>query len=243
VGTDHDGNGLPDNEGQDQTFDLWGLYGTTAYTSSIYLAALLACERMAETMRDQRFAEECRDRFARGTRTFERELWNGRYFGEPCTLSQLNGQWYAGLLGLGRIVDRAKTQSAIAHILRLNSAHSRFGLVNSVHADGRLDVSNTHARNIWAGMNHAFLALCVMEGVPLARVMKEEEKLWNNFAQGQKSPWNQPDMIDSATGRYLFGDWYYRNMAIWSIPIAHALRDRRTAAALRTLRAVGKGKR
>ncbi len=246
VGTDHDGNGLPDNEGQDQTFDLWGLYGTNAYTSSIYLAALLACERMAETVHDLRFAEECRDRFARGTRSFERELWNGVSFGDPCTLSQLNGQWYAGLLGLGHIVDRVKARCAIARILRLNSEHSRFGLVNSVHADGRLDVSNAHARNIWAGMNHAFLSLCLMEGVPLKRVMKEEEKLWNNFTRVQKSPWNQPDMIDAESGRYLFGDWYYRNMAIWSIPIAYARRDRRTAVALQALRSAGaavKGKR
>jgi uncharacterized protein (DUF608 family) len=239
VGTDFDGNGLPDNEGQDQTFDLWGLYGTNAYTSSIYLAALLACERMAERARDLRFAEECRGRFALGSRSFERELWNGRFFGETCSLSQLNGQWYADLLGLGPIVERAKVRTAIAEILRLNSRHSRHGLVNSVHPDGRPDVSNTHARNIWAGMNHAFLALCLMEGVPLARVMREEEKLWRNFSRVQKSPWNQPDMIDSATGKYLFGDFYYRNMAIWSIPIAAARRDARVARALAVIRSLG----
>ncbi len=236
LSTDHDGNGLPDNEGADQTFDLWGFYGTNAYTSSIFLAALLACERMAGLFGDRAFARRSRACFDRGSASFERELWNGRYFGEFCTLSQLNGQWYASLLGLGYIADPRKVRKALATVLRWNGVHSRHGMVNSVTPDGRLDHSNDHAKNVWAGMNYAFLSLCLSEGFPRTKVLRQARKLWDNAARRQKSPWNQPDTVDSVTGRYVFGDFYYRNMAIWSIPIMAALRDGRTARTLRFLR-------
>jgi len=36
--TDTNDDYLPDNEGQDQTFDLWEFRGTNSYTSSIFLA-------------------------------------------------------------------------------------------------------------------------------------------------------------------------------------------------------------
>ncbi|HTL70293.1 MAG TPA: GH116 family glycosyl hydrolase [Candidatus Eisenbacteria bacterium] len=234
--TDHDGNGLPDNEGADQTFDLWGFFGTNAYTSSIYLAALLATERIAQRLNDAAYARQCRSDFTRGSASFERELWNGRFFGEYCALSQLNGQWYANLLRLGPIVERAKIKKALAAVLRYNSAHSNYGMVNSVLPDGRLDRSNDHSKNIWSGMNYAFMALCISEGFPVAKVLGQARKLWDNVTRVQKNPWNQPDTIDSLTGRYVFGDSYYRNMSIWSIPLARALTDRRTATVLRTLK-------
>ncbi|HBG44630.1 MAG TPA: hypothetical protein DDX03_09055, partial [Firmicutes bacterium] len=38
--TDQDGDGLPENEGMDSTFDNWIMSGVTPYTGSLYLAAL-----------------------------------------------------------------------------------------------------------------------------------------------------------------------------------------------------------
>ncbi len=237
--TDRDGNGLPDNEGADHTFDLWYFYGTNAYTSGIYLAALLACERMARLAGDRAFAAGCRDLFVKGSQSFEKELWNGDYFGETCSLSQLNGQWYADLLGLGAIADEAKIRKALVSILKRNARHSRFGMINSVSADGRPDATNPHSKNIWCGMNYAFASLALMRGLPVNNLLNEIYKLWDNVARVQKSPWNQPDMIDARTGRFLFGDSYYRNMAIWSIPIALSMKDKKTARILRSLKSIG----
>lgn len=236
---DRDGNGLPENEGQDQTFDLWAFYGTHAYTSGIFLAALLACRKMALFTGDKRLAGYYEGCFRKASRSFERELWNGKFFGQDCTLFQLNGQWYADLLGLGSIADDVKIKKALGLILRTNARHSRFGMVNSVRADGRLDLSNEHSRNIWAGMNYAFISLCLLRGFSLRNLLKEALKLWGNVALIQKSPWNQPDTVDSKTGRFVFGDSYYRNMAIWAIPIALAMKDAKTARVLRSLRRAG----
>ncbi len=233
---DFDGNGLPDHEGADQTFDLWEFYGANAYTSSLFLAALRACIRMARLLRDRAFADDCENYFIKGSLSFERELWNGQYFGDFCALSQLNGQWYADLLNLGPIVDKSKIKKAIAYILKNNRGHSSFGMVNSIFKDGRLDTTNDHSKNIWSGMNYAFISLCLMEGFPLRNLLKEAHKIWDNIASVQKSPWNQPDTIDSQTGEFVFGDSYYRNMAIWSIPIAYAMQNKRTAMILNSLR-------
>jgi non-lysosomal glucosylceramidase len=238
IANDRDGNGLPDHEGADQTFDLWEFRGANAYTATLYLAALLAGEKMARETGDRVFALECSRRFMKGRASFERELWNGEYFGETCALSQLNGQWMADLLGLGDLADARKVRRALECIGRKNAGHSPYGLVNSVLASGRLDGSNNHSKNIWFGMNYAWVSLCLMRGFSLKKVLKPAHQLWDNVIRRQKNPWNQPDMIDSKTGRYVFGDAYYRNMAIWAIPIAYAKRDKRTAAILASLKAI-----
>ncbi|MBI3316285.1 MAG: hypothetical protein HYZ87_04855 [Candidatus Omnitrophica bacterium] len=236
--TDRDGNGLPDHEGQDQTFDLWEFYGTNAYTSGLFLAALQASIRMAERVGDKGFAQRCRGWFAKGSVSFESELWNGKYFGGVCSLAQLNGQWYTDLLGLEPIADRKKVRKALGSILKINTGHSLFGMVNSAHPNGLLDTSNSHARNIWPGMNYAFVSLCLMEGFSLKVLLNEVHKIWDNVTRVQKSPWNQPDMIDSTTGKFLFGDFYYRNMALWSIPIGYAMKNTKTARTLRYLKSL-----
>ena len=233
---DRDGNGLPDHEGADQTFDLWDFEGANPYTASLYLAALLAGARMARETGDRSFGAECERRFLKGRSSFESELWNGEYFGKTCALSQLNGQWYADLLGLGDIVDPKMIRCSLDSILNKNSKYSRYGLVNSVLPDNRLDTSNDHARNIWFGMNYAWISLCLMRGFSLNKVLKPAYELWDNVVRRQRNPWNQPDMIDSKTGRYVFGDTYYRNMAIWAVPIAYAKRDKKTARILSMLR-------
>ncbi len=241
---DRDANGLPDHGGADQTFDLWSFYGAHSYTASLFLAALLAAQKMAERLGDRSTELRYRAAFEKGRASFEKEIWNGNYFGSraSCTLAQLNGQWYADLLGLGSIADNAKIRKALTFILSRNSRPSAYGMVNSVSADGRLDTSNDHSKNIWAGMNYAFVSLCLMRGFALAPLLKEVHKIWDNVTRVQKSPWNQPDTIDSKTGRYVFGDFYYRNMAIWSIPIAYSMRDLKTARLLRAIRAASKSK-
>jgi len=233
---DFDRNGLPDHEGVDHTFDLWEFRGTNAYTSGIFLAALLACERMGGLMKDASFSRTCRASFEKGKDSFNRELWNGKFFGQTCSLSQLDGQWMADLLGLGLISEREKIQKAIRHILRHHTRHSDFGMVNSTLADGRLDESNDHSKNVWLGTTYAFVGLGVSQGFALSNLLKQACKVWDNIANIRKSPWNQPDMMDAKTGQFLFGDFYYRNMAIWAIPIAYAARDKKTAAVLRSLK-------
>ena len=187
-------------------------------------------------MKDNAFAQKSDKAFVVGRQSFERELWNGEYFGDVCSLSQLNGQWYAYLLGLGPTLDPFKIKKSVQNIFKRNRGYSQFGMVNSTLVNRKLDHSNNHAANIWIGMNYAFLSLGIYEGLPLSDLLKEGYKVWDNVSRLQKSPWNLPDMINAKTGEYMFGDYYYRNMAIWSIPIAYAAQNKRTAAVLTALR-------
>ena len=139
-------------------------------------------------------------------------------------------------LGLGEIADRHRIRTALANVLRRNGRPSRFGMVNSTLPDGSLDATNDHAKNVWAGMNYAFISLCLMNGFPAKNLLKEARKIWDNACRMQKNPWSLPDTIDAKTGRYVFGDSYYRNMAIWSIPLALAKKDLRVSKILNRLK-------
>ena len=242
--TDANGDGLPDNEGADQTFDNWSFHGTNSYTSSIYLASLLACERMAQAAGDAEFADECRAAFARGQRTFELQLWNGRFYRavatEPaCTVGQLNGQWYAHLLGLGYILPPAHISSAVRAMLDINSSASEYGAVNSVFPDGSADRTNSHSGNVWPGETYALAALAIYEGFA-DEGLRLARRTWSNIAHRIRNPWDQPDVIDALTGEYGFGDHYMRNMGIWAPAFALAEHDCRVERALCALSRSGR---
>ena len=231
---DRDGNGLPDNEGKDQTYDLWDFYGTNSYSSGIYLASLLAAIKMANITGDKAFARKCGDYFEKGKNSFEKELWNGSYYiaGKSpdktytaCTAGQLNGQWYAHLLDLGYILPEKRVKKAVRTILDLNGKKSRFGIVNSVYPDGKIDNSSYHAENIWAGETYAVCALAVYEGFR-DEAMDIARRTWENFARKRYNVWAQPDVVFAGDGSLGDGELYVRNMSLWTIPFALAKRDK-----------------
>ena len=235
---------LPDNEGQDQTFDMWNFYSTNSYTAGIFLAALLACTKMAAITNDKRMEKKYKEWFKKGKANFEKKLWNNKYFAnyvcdekgceESCTSAQLNGQWYAHMLGLGYIADKKKVKKAIKTILRLNRGKSRYGLINAIYPDGSVNRSSMHSKNVFPGMSYAFASLCIFEGfkkegLDLAR------RIWENFAYNIKTPWNQPDVVNATTGKGLFGDYYMRSMDIWSIFLALAKTDPKLRKTLKAI--------
>lgn len=233
--TDKDGNGLPDNEGKDQTYDLWDFYGTSSYTSSIFLASLLACMKMAEKIGDKKFYDKCKNYFERGRASFEEELWTGSYYiagkstdkiYNACIASQLNGQWYAHLLGLGYIVDESRVKTACKTIIKLNGSVSKYGVVNSVYPDGTIDRSSYHAENVWSGECYAFASLAVYEGF-VKEGLDLAKKTWINFVDNAKNVWYQPDVVFAKDGAMGDGELYVRNLALWTIPFALARHDKK----------------
>ncbi len=246
--SDRDGDGLPENEGADQTFDMWRFRGVNVYTAGVVLAGLLAYRRMAALLGRRRDAEQIDQWFQRATSAFVGRLWNGRYFVacagdqgqyDACMTAQLVGQWAAHLLHLGYIADSAKVRTAVRTILARNATASRFGAPNALLPNGRVDPSSRHAQTIWPGQCYALSALAIYEGfategLALAR------RTWDTFARYHRNPWNQPDVLFPDDGRYGFGDGYMRSMAIWSIPLALAVRRPQVASVLRRLCALAR---
>lgn len=242
--TDRNHDGLPDNEGADSTYDLWPFYGASAYTSSIFLAALRATERLARLMGDRTFAQVCQRWFRHGARSFEDKLWTGSYYlaaqqddgsaYDACIAGQLNGQWYAHLLGLGYLCPQEHVRKAVQTMLALNGQASPFGAVNAVFPGGRVDTSSFHAKNIWAGETYVLCALAIYEGLA-EEALVLAQKMWRTFAEHTKNIWSQPDVINAKDGSLGDGELYPRNVAMWAIPFALARTDARVRAMLTAL--------
>lgn len=234
IAADKNNDYLPDNEGQDTTFDLWPFYGASAYASSLFLAALLAIIKMAHIKKDKKTQVKYSQWLLKARENFEKKLWHSPYFicynnatvnDESCTLAQLMGQWYASMLDLGHIVDKGKIKRTIAAIFSLNANFSEYGIVNSMSKDKKIDLSNPHAKNFFIGVTYAFCALAIYEGFT-KEALALARKIWDNLANIQRNPWNQPDTVDSQNGKYLFGDHYTRPLSIWAIPLALSKKEK-----------------
>ena len=239
---DKDVDGLPENEGYDTTFDTWGFKGASSYNAGIFLASLLAFRNIAEILNDNKAAQRCMTWFAKGRKSFEQKLWNGKFYitakskkkkYDSCMVAQLAGQWYAHLLGLGYMFPQDRIKSAIKWIFKLNT--SAYGATNSIFQNGKKDFQSYHSQNIWPGVCYSFAALAIYEGF-VKEGLNLTKKVWNTLSVKNKSPWNQPDVIIAKDGSFGFGDYYMRNSVIWAVLLALAKKDKKVARGLENIR-------
>ena len=131
-------------------------FGKVAWLSSLYLAALRACEEMARDVGDHDFAVKTRDIFQRGRRNLDRQLFNGEYYyqipdrqhahsvgsHDGCEVDQVFGQSWAFQVGLGRILDEKNVRHALASLWRVQFRPRRWSVpagtsARTVVRDGR----------------------------------------------------------------------------------------------------------
>ena len=112
---DTNGDKLPNDWGHTNAYDTGlELYGTTAYTSGMWLASLLAGINIANVLGDAAQASTWQSWFDVASPNYESQLWNeanGFYVQYnngsqllECHDGQLNGQWYADTMKLGWIL-------------------------------------------------------------------------------------------------------------------------------------------
>ena len=103
-------------------------FGKVAWLSSMYVAALLAGEKMAEEMGDRAFAEQARKIAEAGSRNIDAQLFNGEYYIQipaadhrkavgsynGCEIDQVLGQSWAFQVGLGRVLPVENTRKALS---------------------------------------------------------------------------------------------------------------------------------
>ncbi len=109
-------------------------YGPVAWLSGLYLAALRACQKMAQEMPDDDFAHECQTIVDVGVPNFVKLLFDGEYFinrpdakrpdainsGSGCEIDQVFGQSWAFQVGLGRLLPQKETRSALQALWKYN---------------------------------------------------------------------------------------------------------------------------
>ncbi|MHC4672348.1 MAG: GH116 family glycosyl hydrolase, partial [Planctomycetota bacterium] len=138
---------------QHNTYDI-SFYGANTMIGSLYLAALRAGEEMALKMRDDEFAQTCRNIFESGRILTVDKLFDGEYFiqkvdrqkypkfqyNDGCLSDHLIGQGWAHQVGLGYIYPREYVLKALRSVWKYNWApdvgpHTRVHQPEIVFAD------------------------------------------------------------------------------------------------------------
>jgi non-lysosomal glucosylceramidase len=174
---DTDGDGLIENGGfPDQTYDDWIATGESAYSGSLYLAALKATAKMAGALHESTKSDAYTALFSKAQAAFQKKLWNGSYYNyavkgeqtDAIQAEQLAGQWYADLTGLGEIVPMAQSKSALKkvydfNVMKFNGGEA--GAINGIGAHGELLHHNPQVEEVWVGATFAVASQMIAEGL------------------------------------------------------------------------------
>jgi uncharacterized protein (DUF608 family) len=130
---DKNKDGMEDTPMENTLDALWS--GEISWIVGLCIAGVAAGEKMAEEMNDNEFAQVCREYVEKGRKNMEQFLFNGEYFihrPDPavgkkgvgsyntCHIDQVYGQSWAWQVGLGRVLDKEKTMSALHALWKYN---------------------------------------------------------------------------------------------------------------------------
>lgn len=236
---DTNGDGLIENGGfPDQTYDNWIARGESAYSGSLYLAALRATTEIARKLGDDKSAQAYDEHFRRAQSAFIKHLWNGSYFNydvgseykSDIMAEQLAGQWYANLTGLGDLVPPNMRRSALQRVFDYNVMkfqNGMMGAVNGIAADGSLLHENEQVEEVWTGTTFGVASHMLSEGMR-EQAFKTAEGVYNVVWKDRGYFFRTPEAYDSR-GFYR-ASMYMRPGAIWSMEAV----DRHEPAGLQT---------
>ncbi len=123
--TDTNGNGLPNNEGSDQTYDFWSMEGTSTYCGGLMVGALEASLDLAEILEDGPAVLLYQPWLEKARISLEKEMWNGSYYqfdsqSDSVMADALAGEWYAKMCGLPGVFPVTRARAHLNHVFDLN---------------------------------------------------------------------------------------------------------------------------
>jgi len=216
-----------------------GWAGMTAHIGGLHLAELRIVERMAQEVGDTAFAEQCAEWIAAAQQAMETRLWDerGYYLNylEPETERrsdlvfgyQLDGEWVIAHHALENALPDDRIRMVLDTVKRCNVAVTKYGAVNYANADGTVANPGGYGAYSYFPPELLMLAMTYMYngerdfGLELAR------KAWHNLFCLQGYTWDMPNIMrgDVDTGERTFGNDYYQDMMLWSLPAALAGED------------------
>jgi len=215
-----------------------GWAGMTAHVGGLHLAELRIAERMAKEAADNGFANQCAQWIEAAREAMEKRLWTGSYYlnyWEPETGRksefvfgyQLDGEWIADHHGLPGTLLPERVRTVLDTIKRCNIAVTKYGAVNYANPDGTPAQVKGYGTYSYFPPEALMLAMTYMYngerefGIELAR------KVWHNLVCVQGYTWDLPNIMrgDVDTGERTFGNDYYQDMMLWSLPAALAGED------------------
>ncbi|MHB8636966.1 MAG: GH116 family glycosyl-hydrolase [Fimbriimonadaceae bacterium] len=220
---------------QGNTLDaVW--YGESSWLSSLYMAALRAGQEMARVAGDTAFADHCRSIFARGQTSID-ALYNGEYYFQAkdpahanvwgaydsCHVDQVFGQSWAWQVGLGRVLPKEKTVSALKAIWKYNFTPNigpwrekhKAGRWYAIEGDAGLIVStnpknetnpfgdpntwqNIYFTETWTGCEHQVAGHMIAEGL-LTEGLSIVKAVDDRHDGNLRNPYNEIECSDHYT--------------------------------------------
>ena len=171
---DTDGDCLPNNNGSDNTYDAWGLYGTSLLCGGLWVGALEAMEKLAYVENDD-IIKEVIAILDKAKANLDAQLWSEQkqYYridtagkhSDAIMADGLNGQRFCEVMALDDILPRDRMVKYLKKVYEMcvvpledynGDGVGDCGAMNSKNADGT-DIDINMAKEIWPGSTY-FLA-------------------------------------------------------------------------------------
>jgi uncharacterized protein (DUF608 family) len=231
---DADRDGVMEGE-QHNTYDI-NFYGANSMMGSLYLRALAAAERMARRVGDEEAATAYDALRAKGSERLDRQLWNGEYYvqkvneaevrkyqyGEGCLSDQLLGQWFAEVVGLGKLLPQEHIRTALRAVFQYNfrRGFEDFANTQRLFAQGdeaglmlcswprgkRPALPFVYSDEVWTGIEYQVAAHMIYEGM-VKEGVTIVEAVRARYDGVRRNPWNEVEC----------GHHYARAMSSWSL--------------------------
>jgi uncharacterized protein (DUF608 family) len=214
-----------------------GWFGMTAHVGALHLAELRIAERMAIAAGDDGFAGKCAEWIEAGAGSMEGKLWNDTYYlnfldpdsGRSDLIFgyQLDGEWIVSQHGLESPLPRERVLTVLDTIERINIGLSRYGAVNYANSDGTPAKVGGYGTYSFFPPEALMLAMTYMYAGRVDFGLELARKVWHNIVCRQGYTWDMPNIMrgDEDTGERTFGNDYYQDMMLWSLPAAIIGRD------------------
>lgn len=269
---DADRDGVMEGQ-QHNTYDIQ-FYGPNSMMGTLYLGALAAAARMARHLGDESATTEYESLRTRGSEKLDQILWNGEYYvqkvdeaqqaaaryqyGEGCLSDQVLGQWFAEVVGLGKLLPPEHLHKTLESIFRYNfrSSFEDFANAQRVYAlndeaglllcswpkGKRPALPFVYSDEVWTGIEYQVAAHLIYEGM-VREGVAVVEAVRSRYDGARRNPWNEVEC----------GHHYARAMSSWSLLTAFSgfgysgperemrFRPRQKQGVFRTLFTTGSG--
>jgi len=210
-----------------------GWLGMTAHVGGLHLAQLRIVQRLAREAGDDGFARDCERWIEAGAESMEKRLWNDGYYlnyldpetGARSDLIfgyQMDGEWIVRHHGLDPILPENRVMSTLETIERVNVGLTKYGAVNYANPDGTPSDVGGYGTYSYFPPEALMLAMTYIYAGKRQLGLDIARRVWHNIVCRHGYTWDMPNIMrgDEDTGERTFGNDYYQDMMLWSLPAA-----------------------
>lgn len=238
--TDKDGDLLPDNSGSDNTYDSWGLYGTSLLCGGLWVGALECLEKMAEIKNDP-MLNEVKGLLEKARANLDRQLWyeKEKYYmidtksktPKAIMSDGLNGQLYCERYGLADILPPERMKSHMQEVYKrcvvpmkdfTGDGIGDIGALNCVGERGEL-IGTLQSDEVWTGATYFLAAMMYSAGLKKEALDTAYGVYYTTYINPETAFWfNTPESwrVPTMKARPDNPEQYQRPRAVWELLLA-----------------------